>query len=128
MNMKNTGSKSPRPPRPPRARKAHAEVLTPAIRIDATYLQGIALAVRQVIRETTLPALLDMCVSEAQRGQMELLFVPTSRQLDPLTMCEALEPELKRLGISSKILTQEVPHLGMTEEKTVLAVSWRNRV
>lgn len=40
-------------------------------------------------------------VKEANRGQLECLFIPEVRGLDPITCCEALQPELSRLGISS---------------------------
>lgn len=102
-----------------------AEVLRPAVVVDATLLQGIAMTVRRHIEQAVLPGLLDIMKLEAERGEMECLFVPDVKGLSPLTCCEALRPELHRRGMRSKIVEHDIPRLGMVQTKTALAVSWR---
>lgn len=117
-----------KPPAPSSRRRKVAtapEVLLPALRVDANYLHGLALNVRTAIQAGVLPALKDILVKEAQRGQMETLFIPEVRGLDPVTCCEALQPELHRLGMKTEIVRHTIPRLGLVDEKTALVVSWR---
>lgn len=117
--MKTTGRKKPKSAQA-------AQTLLPAIRIDANYLHGMALNVRQAIRECALPGLLEILVKEAKSGQMDAVFIPDVKGLNPITCCEALQPELHRLGMQTEIVRHQIPRLGMVEEKTALVVSWRN--
>lgn len=109
----------------PGASFAEAEVLRPALRVDANYLHGIALSVRSHIQQSVIGGLLEIMQREASRGQMECLFIPEVRGLDPVTCCEALQPELHRRGLCTEIVRHTIPRLGMTNEKTALVVSWR---
>lgn len=110
----------------PGASFAEAEVLRPAVVVDATLLHGIALSVRQHIQVSVLPGLLDVMRQEAERGQMDALFIPEVKNLSALTCCEALQPELHRRGMRTEIVSQDIPRLGMVERKTALVVSWRD--
>lgn len=103
----------------------NAELLRPAVVVDATLLHGIALSVRQHIQDSVLPGLLDVMKKEAERGEMECLFVPDVKGLSFRTCCEALQPEIHRRGMRSRIVEHEIQRLGMVETKTALAVSWR---
>lgn len=104
---------------------AEAEILPPAVVIDAALLHGIALGVRRHIQVSTIGSLLEVMKHQAERGQMDCLFVPEVRGLDPLTCCEALQPELHRRGLRTEIVRHTIPRLGLVEEKTALVVSWR---
>ena len=108
-------------------RSAPVQVLPPAVVVDATYLHGLARCTRSAISEGILPMLLDQCVEKAKRGQMEMLFIPSHKECDiaPLTLCEALQPGLNRLGITTEIRTMERQRLGMTDSEIVMAISWR---
>lgn len=111
----------------PAARSACSpEVLPPAVVIDAPYLHGIALSVRRHVQTAVISTLLEIMMKEAARGQMECLFIPEVRGLDPATRCEALQPELHRRGLCTQVINHEIQRLGMRETKTALAVSWRN--
>lgn len=103
------------------------EVLPPAVVLDANYLQGIALRMRTAIREGVLPGILKQCLEKAKSGDMEILFIPGSCEppINALTFCEALQPELHRLGFQTEISGMQMPRLGMFEEKVTLAISWR---
>ncbi|WP_395753362.1 hypothetical protein [Prosthecobacter sp.] len=100
--------------------------------IDGTHLQGVALRMRSAISEGIIPMLLDLCKREAERGQMEMLFIPkklayeSTVQINPLTLCESLQPELQRRGLKTEISRQSIPRIGMIEEQLVMAISWRD--
>lgn len=109
----------------PGAAFEEAEVLRPAVVVDAKLLHRIALNVRQHIQASVLPGILELMRKEAERGQMEALIIPEVKGLNMVTCCEALQPELQRRGLRTKIVDHEIPRLGMTETKTALVVSWR---
>ncbi len=106
-----------------------AEVLRPAVRIDANYLRAMAGRVRTAVSEVLMPPLLEELEKEAQKGRLLagiwLRDMSAGLDLDALSLGEAMVVALSALGFHARVVEEQRGRHGMSSTELMLQITWR---
>lgn len=112
-----------------KAAASEAEVLRPAVRIDANYLRAMAERVRKAVSEVLMPPLLEELEAEARKGRLQagiwLKDLTEGLRMDSLSVGEAMVAALLPLGFQARLAEMERGRLGLQEVEIMLQITWR---